>query len=80
MHIFSIFGRLYHINSEIDMHIFSVSAVNITLIDIFLRTLLHLAGIFMKMKNYFDVKVLLTLPAGTAVGGSLLILPTFSTR
>ena len=24
MHIFSIFGRLYHINSEIDMHIFSV--------------------------------------------------------
>jgi hypothetical protein len=23
MHIFSIFGRLYHINSETDMHIFS---------------------------------------------------------
>jgi len=23
MHIFSIFGRLYHINSEINMHIFS---------------------------------------------------------
>jgi chemotaxis methyl-accepting protein methylase len=25
VHIFSIFGRLYHINSEIDMHIFSIS-------------------------------------------------------
>ena len=24
MHIFSIFGRLYHINSETDMHIFSI--------------------------------------------------------
>ena len=23
MHIFSIFGRMYHINSETDMHIFS---------------------------------------------------------
>jgi hypothetical protein len=39
-----IFGRLYHINSETDMHIFRFSAVNITLIDIFLSTLLHLAG------------------------------------
>ncbi len=30
--IFSIFGRLYHINSEINMHIFSILAVCITLI------------------------------------------------
>jgi hypothetical protein len=45
-HIFSIFGRLYHINCETDMHIlyFRSSAMNITLIGIFLSTLLHLVG------------------------------------
>ena len=61
MHIYSIFGRLYHIYSEINMHIFSIFS-RITLTDIFLCTLLHLAGCFFifrlksedKRKNAFD--------------------------
>ena len=46
MHIFLIFGRLYHIKSETDMHIlyFLVLAACTTLIAKFLSTLLHLAG------------------------------------
>jgi hypothetical protein len=46
VHIFSIFGRLYHINSETDMHIqyFRYLAVCTTLIAKLLSTLLHLAG------------------------------------
>ena len=42
MHIFSIFGRLYHINSDTDMHIFSIFGRMYHINSQLLSTLLHL--------------------------------------
>jgi len=68
MHIFSIFGSLYHINSEIDMHILSIfgrlyhinSETDMDLFSIFSRkyhiflcTLFHLAGYFLNLFLFF---------------------------
>ena len=46
MHIFSIFGRLYHINSEINMHIFSIFG---RLYHINSETDMHIFSIFGRM-------------------------------